>query len=569
MVRSRAPAKEDAMAYDLVIKNGMLVDGTGAPARRADVAVTNGKIAEIGRVTEGAATVIDASDLVVAPGFIDPHTHYDAQICWDGAVTPSSWHGVTSVIMGNCGVGIAPCKPKAREVAMRDLVNVEAIPFDVLNMGITWDWETFPEFLEAAARRKPSLNLGFLAPLTPFRHYVMGEASIERAATPDETAQIKALLGEAIDAGAFGFSTTILNQHVGFQGRPLACRNASRDELKAYANALKERGKGAIEIALTRKIAVMDDEEYELLDFLLRESGQHVTFLALFDRDDIPEAVRETLRKAAPLIARGARPQTSPLPLTRDINMRNPFSFAAFPSWNRVFVDKSKPAQAAVYADVAFRNQFREELKQPMAFGNWARINVHEVRSPALKALEGRSIADLAREQGKDGVDTFLDLTLQDDLEVEFTMASFNTRVDRMTEILNDKSVLVALGDGGAHVDMLCDAGYPTYLLGTWVRERQALTLEEGVRRLTSDPAEVFGVRDRGRLAPGLAADLAIFDAARVGSTNRGERRFDLPGGAKRMVMPSRGVEYTVVNGAVTWADGKLTGAAAGQVLRS
>ena len=557
------------MAYDLVIRNGMLVDGTGAAARRADVAVAGGKIAEIGRVTEGAATVIDASDLVVAPGFIDPHTHYDAQICWDGAVTPSSWHGVTSVIMGNCGVGIAPCKPKAREVAMRDLVNVEAIPFDVLNMGITWDWETFPEFLEAAARRKPSLNLGFLAPLTPFRHYVMGEASIERAATPDETAQIKALLGEAIDAGAFGFSTTILNQHVGFQGRPLACRNASRDELKAYANALKERGKGAIEIALTRKIAVMDDEEYELLDFLLRESGQHVTFLALFDRDDIPEAVRETLRKAAPLIARGARPQTSPLPLTRDINMRNPFSLAAFPSWNRVFVDKSKPAQAAVYADVAFRNQFREELKQPMAFGNWARINVHEVRSPALKALEGRSIADLAREQGKDGVDTFLDLTLQDDLEVEFTMASFNTRVDRMTEILNDKSVLVALGDGGAHVDMLCDAGYPTYLLGTWVRERQALTLEEGVRRLTSDPAEVFGVRNRGRLAPGLAADLAIFDAGRVGSTNRGERRFDLPGGAKRMVMPSRGVEYTVVNGAVTWADGKLTGAAVGRVLRS
>ena len=557
------------MAYDLLIKNGMLVDGTGAPARRADVAITGGTIAEIGHVGAGAATVIDATDLVVAPGFIDPHTHYDAQICWDGAVTPSSWHGVTSVIMGNCGVGIAPCKPAAREVAMRDLVNVEAIPFDVLNMGITWDWETFPEFLEAAARRNPSLNLGFLAPLTPFRHYVMGEASIERAATPDETAKIKALLGEAIDAGAFGFSTTILNQHLGFQGRPLACRNASRDELTAYANALKERGKGAIEIALTRKIAVMDDEEYDLLDFLLRESGRHVTFLALFDRDDIPEAVRDTLRKAAPLIARGARPQTSPLPLTRDINMRSPFSFAAFPSWNRVFVDKSKAAQAAIYADPAFRNQFREELKRPMAFGNWERINVHEVASPALKALEGRSVADIAREQGKDGVDALLDLTLQADLDIEFTMASFNTRVDRMTEILNDKSVLVALGDGGAHVDMLCDAGYPTYLLGTWVRERQALTLEEGVRRLTSDPAEVFGVKGRGRLAPGLAADVAIFDPARVGSTNRGERRFDLPGGAKRMVMPSRGVEYTVVNGAVTWQDGKLTGAAAGQVLRS
>ena len=557
------------MTFDLVIKNGTLVDGTGAPARRADVAIAGGRIAEEGRVTDGAARVIDAADLVVAPGFIDPHTHYDAQICWDGAVTPSSWHGVTSVIMGNCGVGIAPCRPQTREIAMRDLVNVEAIPFDVLNMGITWDWETFPDFIAAAEKRHPALNLGFLAPLTPFRHYVMGEASMERAATAEETAKVKALLGEAIDAGAFGFSTTILNQHVGFQGRPLACRNASRDELKAYANALRERGKGAIEIALTRKVAVMDDEEYELLDFLLRESGRHVTFLALFDRDDIPEAVRDTLRKAAPLIAGGARPQTSPLPLTRDINLRNPFSFAAFPSWNRVFVDKAKPAQAAVYADRAFRDQFREELKRPMAFGNWERIRVHEVRSPELKPLEGQSIADIAREQGKDGVDAFLDLTLQDDLDVEFTMASFNTRVDRMREILNDKSVLVALGDGGAHVDMLCDAGYPTYLLGTWVRERQALTLEEGVRRLTSDPAEVFGITDRGRLVPGLAADVAIFDASRVGSTNRGERRFDLPGGGKRMVMPSRGVEYTVVNGVVTWEDGKLTGAAAGQVLRS
>ena len=208
------------MGLDLLIKHGMVVDGTGAPARRADVAIANGVIVEIGRAGGGATHVIDADGLVVAPGFIDPHTHYDAQICWDGAVTPSSWHGVTSVIMGNCGVGIAPCKPKAREIAMRDLVNVEAIPFDVLNMGITWDWESFPEFLAAAGRRRPSLNLGFLAPLTPFRHYVMGEASMERAATPDETARIKALLGEALDAGAFGFSTTILNQHVGFQGRP-------------------------------------------------------------------------------------------------------------------------------------------------------------------------------------------------------------------------------------------------------------------------------------------------------------------------------------------------------------
>ncbi len=557
------------MAHDLHIKNGLVIDGTGAPARRADVAIAGGRIAGIGNIGDGAKRVIDAEGLAVAPGFIDPHTHYDAQICWDGALTPSSWHGVTSVVMGNCGVGIAPCRPAAREIAMRDLVNVEAIPFEVLEQGITWDWESFPQYVQAAAKRKPALNLAFLAPLTPFRHYVMGEASMERAATAEETARIKALIGEAMDAGAFGFSSTLLNQHMGYAGRPLACRNASREELKAYCNALKERGKGAIEIAMTKQIGVMDDPELELLDFMLAESARPITFIAMFDRDDISEAVRTSLRKAAPMIARGARPQTSPLPLTREINMRNPFSFAGFPSWKRVFEDKSKAAQAAVYRDPAFRAQFREELKRPAGFGNWERITVHEVKSAALKPLEGQSVAEVARAQGKDPVDVFLDLTLADDLENEFTMTSFNNRPERMAEILNNPAMLLGLGDGGAHLDMLCDSGYPTYVLGTWVRERKVLTLEHAVQRMTSDPADFFGIKDRGRLLEGLAADVTIFDPATVGSLGRPERRYDLPGGAKRMVMRSQGIAYTIVNGVVTWENGALTGAAAGTVLRS
>src|ERR671915_2607913 len=518
------------MAYDLLIKNGRIV--------------------EIGKITDGAAKIIDADGVVVAPGFIDPHTHYDAQICWDPAISPSSWHGVTTVVMGNCGVGIAPCSPQAREIAMRDLVNVEAIPFEVLDAGITWDWETFPQYLDAAAKRKPALNLAFLAPLTPFRHYVMGDASMERAANAEETRKIKSLLGEAVDHGAFGFSSTLLNQHMGFGGRPLACRNASREELKAYCNALRERGKGSIEIAMTKQIGVMDDPELELLDFMLKESGRPITFIAMFDRDDISEAVRTSLRKARTMIERGARPQTSPLPLTREINMRNPFSFAGFPAWKRVFEDKAKEAQARVYRDPAFRNQFREELKRPAAFGNWARITVHEVRNPELKALEGKTVAEIAAAQDKDGVDAFLDLTLADDLDNEFTMQSFNTRVDRVMELLKDPSILIGLGDGGAHLDMLCDSGYPTYVLGTWVRERKALALEEAVRRMTSDPADFFGIRDRGRLKPGLAGDVVLFDPANVGSLGRPERRYDLPGGAKRMVMRSKGVECTIVNGA-------------------
>ena len=548
------------MAYDLLIRNGTVIDGSGAPRFQADVAVKDGRIAEIGKIKDGASKVIDAAGCVVAPGFIDPHTHYDAQICWDPAISPSSWHGVTSVVMGNCGVGIAPCRPEAREIATRDLVNVEAIPFEVLNEGITWDWVTFPEFLEAAEARGSALNLGFIAPLTPFRHWVMGEASLERAANADETAQIKSLIREAVDAGAFGWSTTVLNQHVGYEARPLACRNASRAELKAYGNALKEAGKGAIEIALTQTVGVLSDEEEDLLAFLLAESGRNVTFLALFQRDDLPDACPETRRRAR--THPGAVPQTSPLALTRDVNMRNPFSFGAFPCWSRVFADKSKKAQRAVYADPAFRNACRAEIKGNI---DWRRLTVHETHKPELKRHEGRTVADVAAERGADPIDTFLDLTIEDDLDIEFVLAQFNVNVDLVKDNLVDPNVLIALGDGGAHVDMLCDAGYPTYLLGTWVRERQIMTLEEAVRRLTTQPADLFG----GRLAVGNAADIAIFDPDRIGSASRGERRFDLPGGAKRMVMPSRGVEYTIVNGEIVYSDGRATGTTPGQVLRS
>ncbi len=557
------------MPYDTLIKNGILIDGTGAPARHGNIALADGQIVGLGAVNGLANHVIDAGDCVVAPGFIDPHTHYDAQICWDPALTPSSWHGVTSVVMGNCGVGLAPCKEAARDIAMHDLVNVEAIPYDVLKQGICWEWESFPEYMAAAERLSPALNLAFLAPLTPFRHYVMGSESMERAATAEETKRISALLGEAMDAGAFGFSSTVLNQHLGFGGRPLACRLADLTELRAYAGLLKKKGKGAVEIALTRQISVLEDEQYEILELLLRESTRPVTFIALFDRDDISEAVRNTLRKIAPLIPLGARPQTSPLPLTRDVNMRSPFSFAAFPSWKRVFENKSKDAQRAVYADTKFREAFREDLKRPVSFGNWARVTLHEAKSQEVKKYEGLTVAEIARVEGKDGVDCFLDLTLSDDLDLEFTMATFNNRPERMAEILDDDSVLIGLGDGGAHVDMLCDSGYPTYLLGTWVREKEALSLEEGVRRLTSDPADFFGISDRGRLREGLAADITIFDPATIGSSNRGEKRNDLPNGAKRMVMPSKGIEYSIINGEIVYQDGELTGAQPGNILKS
>ena len=555
--------------HDILIKNGLIVDGTGRSGYVADIGIRSGIISEIGELTESGREVIDADGLVVSPGFIDPHTHYDAQICWDREVTPSSWHGVTTVVLGNCGVGIAPCHPHARDVAMHDLVNVEAIPFDVLNQGITWEWESFPEFMDFADRQRLSVNTAFLAPLSPLRHFVMGTDSMDRGATTAEAESIAVLLRDAMQAGAFGFSSTILNQHMGYAGKPLACRNATVGELALYANVLRDCGKGAIEIALTRQLGVLESDQCDVLNMLLDESQRPVTFIAMFDRDDISEAVRDSLRRARPMIEKGARPQTSPLPLTREMNMQNPFSFASFPSWQRIFSDKNPDIQKRVYADPLFRQAFREDLKNPQGFGDWSRITLHHVGSLELRRWVDCSVADIARQCGKDPVDQFLDLVIEDDLRSEFTIKSFNTRVDRMTELLNDPSILIGLGDGGAHVDMLCDSGYPTYLLGTWVRDREAITLEEGVRRLTSDPADFFGIGDRGRIRSGLAADITIFDPSSVGSPERAERRYDLPGGAKRMVMPSLGIRYTIVNGSICWKDGEIFGRMHGQVLRS
>jgi N-acyl-D-aspartate/D-glutamate deacylase len=557
------------MSYDLLIKNGTVVDGTGAARYQADIAVVDGKIAKIGKITEGAKKVIDASDLIVSPGFVDHHTHYDAQICWDPVITCSSWHGVTSVIMGNCGVGLAPCKPDVREIAAWDLVNVEAIPFDVLSKGVTWDWETFPEYMDAAAKRGSGINLGFMAPLTPFRHYVLGEESMDRAATPEERAQVAALLKEAMQAGAFGFSTTNGPQHIGYQGRPLACRLADKDELAAYANVLRDLGRGAIELALNDSPGVVSESDYALLNHLVTESNRPVTWLAMLSRDDKPDICMETLEQTQPLLKRGVVPQVSPRPLSVQINLRNPFIFANLSSWNPAF-NRTTEEQITFYKEDSFRKAFRKDLLEPRVFsGQWERVIVHEAVKPELKSLEGKSVAEVAQERGKDGLDTFLELAIEDNLDLQYVMYLFNASEPRVAELINHPQTLIGLSDGGAHVDMLCDAGYCTYLLGTWVREKQVMTLERAVQRLTSEPAAFFGVPNRGMIAQGKAADFAIFDAGTIGSPKRPEMRHDLPGGGRRLVMPAYGVIHTVVNGEVLYQDAQYTGTMPGQVLRS
>ncbi len=555
--------------YDLVIRGGTVVDGTGASKTNADIAVKDGIIVEIGKISGRTQSSIDATDLIVAPGFVDPHTHYDAQICWDDLTSPSSWHGVTSVMMGNCGVGLAPCRPKDREVASWDLVNVEAIPFEVLKKGVTWDWETFPEYMSAAENRGSALNLGFSCALTPFRHYVLGDESMERAATEAETQTIANLLKDSMLAGAFGFTTTNAGQHVGYQGRPLACRLADNKELLAYCEVLKELNRGTIEVALTNDVSRVSASERELLDLLLTASGRPVTWLALLNRDDDEHATQNTLTEVSDLIARGGIPQSTCRPFIIQIDLRTPFIFANMECWNPV-LNRDVAEQKKILQSDNFRTAFKEALKRPLIFSSrWEVMTILEVQNKSLEHLIGMNIAEIAAKEGEDPVDMFLDLAIRDELAMQFNYELFNSNEALIPELITDPRIMIGLSDGGAHVDALCDAGYCTYLLGHWVREKEVMTLERAIQRITTEPANLFGITQRGRIAEGLAADFAIFDLTTVGSDKTGEMRYDLPGGGRRLVVPSRGIEYTVVNGDILYAHGKDSGARTGTVLRS
>ncbi|MGZ5167519.1 MAG: N-acyl-D-amino-acid deacylase family protein [Burkholderiales bacterium] len=485
------------MPYDLLISNGTVVDGTGAPRFNGDVGVQSGRIAAIGQIDRSAATVIDASGKIVCPGFVDPHTHYDAQITWDRVLSSSAEHGVTTVVMGNCGVGIAPCRPSQREWVTDDLVTVEGIDKDVLVEGIKWEWETFPEYIDAAERRGSALNLAFLAPITPLRTYVLGAEANERAATAKETQTIAGMLCDAIEAGAWGFTTTASRQHIGHGGKPLAARLASREELAAYADVLKRCGRGVIELALTKRYATLAEDEEDLLKFLVDASCRPVTWLSLNNLIEKPGAIMAILDRVEPLIRRGAIPQILTRPFMFDMNLRRPFQFTEMIAAKPLF-DASFEKQMSIYADAAFREAFKQELKQGRKWATLAKnVIVVSVENPALKKYEGRTVGEIAQERNQDSNDVFFDLAVADNLQIKFVVPRANTDPAQLADMLKDSRTLIGLSDAGAHLDMLCESGYPTYLLGHWVREKRVLTLERAIQRITSEPADFFGFEDR------------------------------------------------------------------------
>lgn len=559
------------MTHDLLIKDARICDGTGSPVFHGSVGVRNGKIVEVGDASGTATRTIDADGLVLAPGFIDIHTHYDAQVSWDPLLTCSPWHGVTSVLMGNCGVGVAPCRPSEKDIVSWDLVNVEAMPQDVLLNGVAWDeWESFPQYMEAIAKRGIALNAGFLVPLSSFRYYVMEAAASEREATEAELERMTVLFRQAMDAGAYGFSLSLLNQHIGYQGKPLASRMATKKELCTLGRVMRDLGRGVIEIALTRSVSVMTEEELDLLVAVATESQRPVTWLGLLGRSDMPGVCRKTLTRVEPLLRQGLRipPQVTPRPIQQYYTLKVPFIFASFSSWKEAF-NRPVAEQIALYRKPEFREAFRRDLKVGGAIftNQWDRVHVVRVEKEHNKQYLNKSIADIATLWNRDPIDTILDLAIDENLEMGITLSVINTNPDEVRELITHPGVLIGLSDAGAHVDQHCDAGVPTYLLGEWVRKRQALTLEEGVRRLTSEPAAFLGQPSKGRIAAGMDADLVLFDPDTVGPYPP-EWVNDLPGGKPRLIERAAGVHHTIVGGNVLFSDGIYQGGLPGKVLR-
>ncbi|TMB50629.1 MAG: amidohydrolase [Deltaproteobacteria bacterium] len=536
--------------FDLLIRGGTVVDGTGAPARRADVAIRNGRIAAVGATSGTADRVLDADGAVVAPGFVDIHTHYDAQVFWDRMLSISPWHGVTSVVMGNCGFGVAPTRPAHRELVLLTLEKVEGMSLDALRAGIgaEWPFETFAQYLDAIERRGTAINVGALVGHTPVRLYVMGEEAMEREATADEVAAMRALVAEALRAGAIGFATSKSPTHVGWEGRPVPSRVAAWEEIAALAGCLAEAG-NVMQATLGPGLFL---DEFAAIQ---ERTGRPVSWTALLGGMLGPDGHRAVLERSAALQARGVRviPQVSCRPLMLEFNLAAPFPLES--------MSVMKPAARAdlagkrvVYADPEFRRALRGKIDGGLLTRAFHDMQITE--HPPDASLAERRLADVAAERGVHPVDLMLDLSLASGLQTRFRLAVLNTDEAVVAELLRHPATMLGLSDAGAHASQLCDACAPTALLGKWMREKRVLSLEEAVRRLTAEPADVFGIRDRGRLAAGLAADVTVFDPATVGCGPL-RRVYDFPAGADRLVSDAAGIRAVVVNGVVIREDGR------------
>jgi N-acyl-D-amino-acid deacylase len=535
------------MDPELVIRGGTVIDGTGGPRRQADVAVDGGRIVEVGEGLSGRRQ-LDASGQVVAPGFVDIHTHYDAQVFWDPWLTPSSHHGVTSLVAGNCGFSIAPVRAADVPLLARTLQHVEDMSFDTLSVGVPWDeFETFPQYLEAIERRGTALNYGCYVGHTAVRIYVMGDDAYERPATDDELAQMAGVVADSMAGGAMGFATSASPTHNGDKGRPVPSRLAGLEELRALLAPLRDQGRGVV--ALLPGTALKHQEVFELQRWV----GRPFTWTALLTVKNYPyheKVIAE--HDAARADGVEVWPQVSCRPLVFQMNLAEPFTLNSRPSF-ATLMDRTHEERLAAYGDPAWRASAWGELSSGIPF-NWAAMSVAE--SPSHPELVDRPVLELAAERGGTALDAVLDISLGDDLKTRFWSVVANDDQEGIAWLLPRDGVLLGLADSGAHVSQLCDACFATDLLGHWVREREVMSLERAVHKLTAEPAAVYGLADRGSLEPGKAADIAVFDPDTV-APGPLRRVWDFPANGERLVADApTGMTHVLVNGVVIRQDG-------------
>jgi N-acyl-D-amino-acid deacylase len=559
------------MTYDLLIRDGRIVDGSGMPAYRGDVAVKDGKIVEIGKLSGAAARTVDVHGAVVAPGFIDNHCHYDAQVTWDPLCSYSCDHGATTVIFGNCSLSLAPVRPGKSERLAEFLSYVEAIPMEVLRT-VEFGWETVPQYIELLDRNL-GVNVGNLIGHTAIRYYVMGDECQKRTATDDEITAMQDIVRDGMRAGALGLSVSRNQGHYDPQGVHLPALWAEEKEMFALCDVLRELGTGIIQSGGGNGAEMKDG----LMSRLSEATGRPVVYNNLNQSMRRPNEWKEQMAHVDATIAKGIRayPTCTPNRITDFFTMRNTQTFRGLPTWHPILL-ASDEEKLRAYSDQAIRKKLHDEAVEFKIDFNpagicrtwWDYMTVQHAVLPKNKSLEGMTVGEIAKAQGKGIIDAFLDLVVEENLDTAFLHGENNVDDDAVAKILTYPNAVIGLSDGGAHVQFQSGFGFSTRLLSEWVREKKVMSLEQAVRRLTFESASIFGLYDRGLLRPGMVADIVIFDPDTVKPLPL-EVLHDFPTGAKRIKEPAQGIHMTIVNGQVLMEDGKHSGNLPGRVLRN
>ncbi len=563
---------------DFIFRGGMVVDGTGSPAVHADVGVKDGRIVAVGDIGtvagEMAGEVVDVTDRIVAPGIIDPHCHYDAQLLWDPLATPSNFHGVTTIVNGNCGFGLAPLTPGDGDYLRRMMARVEGMPLPALENGVTWDWETFPEYLDRLDGTI-GVNAAFMAGHCAIRRYVMGEDAVGSEATPEQTEQMARVLDEMIKAGALGLSTG-RGGHQDGDGQPVASRWATDDEILALCDVVKANEGTTLEVVLQGCLDVFSDEEIEFLIAMSLRGGRPINWNVLSVDSADPERTWHQIGAGEKAAERGARIVALTMPILVPMNM-NFHGFCALnllPGWGEVLAGDvadrmprlhDPEVRAQMLADV---EQTTGALRRIIDFPNYV---IGDTYSPENEGLTGRRVHEIAAERGAGPFDTLLDIALADDLRTVVWPSATDNDPDSWklrAEIWDNDHVMIGGSDAGAHLDRMSGAPFPTKFLGDCIRGRKLTTVERAVQMMTDDPAQLLGIRERGRVEVGFHADLWVFDPETV-DASMVRLVDDLPGNSSRLVCDAHGVDLVMVNGVPIVRDGTPTGDVPGRVLRS